>query len=608
MLHRIIKISSFICLTLILAVSGVLGWHFISAQAVTPAYELGGWFWTANYGWISLNSGNAELKEYHGQSYQDYKVVSAGGDIAKLSGWGWSSHVGWVCFGETCDQSKICALADASCHGETFGSPPDDPDGWHAEINSTSHQFTGWAKVVSLGDYGLIKLGMGDTVSPPLQPDYKSEYCYDCTDSCVEWNYESNGATPPVQVQTTCKTYTKNCNTCFTQTYFDGQNIPTGATETVAGGNGNTCFGCSACNVVSSTDLLSSRVTCNSCNNCSKYGGAYDSSNGALLGWGWNGNVEQASTTGAGWVHFNPVGGDSGVIYPWLQTEYGAVYGSRYFRQRTAVVSGINATYCIFADLVFNFRSQKCGPNIPSIDLSFPVKQNLDSSESYKNALGQLDIKGLSTVVKTSGSQKYNKYGNIIEVDYPLGSSIDLNNRVYVYSNDLVIGSDLIINNGSDTTQGNGLVIVNGDLLIKNNITYSPGNPANLKRLASIGWIVKGDISIQPDVTQVVGAFIALGNDPSPGCMYENDTPCINDTTIDYPKFKSNGYGVFSSGSSDKSLVISGLLLARAFNFQRTYSNILQGSEKIIYDGRLIANPPPGLRSLVEMLPVIRDF
>lgn len=618
MLHRCTKIFTLAFLILSIALGGILGWHFLSAQA-DQTYELGGWYWSGNYGWIALNSGNAELANDPINNAIRYKVIVTDG---ALSGWGWSANVGWVCFGVTCNHDNICngqpldvCNPDASYNSPLnpgFNASYAPPGAYQASIDNSTHRITGWAKIIALKDSGWLHLGMGIEVPPPVSPD-KLEQCYDCQPECVAWNYDS--AVPPVAIS--CKTYSttnySGCKSCFTRTKFDNANIPDAGVESVVGGSGNTCFQCVTCNRVMSTDRINSRITCASCATCYLYGGASDSSNGGSLGWGWNGNNDGSGglgKDGAGWVQLNP----SGLVFPWLQTQYGTVFGTTVFRQK-AVVSGINATYCIFAQDILNFRSQNCAGNIPGVNIGFPVKNNAD--QSYKNALGRLDVTGLSTAVKTIGGHKYNKYGNII-IEATGNQSWNqfkvFDNQVFIIRptspgspTSLIIDDGFFVQNGEAGQKGNGLVIVDGDLKIYSDFYYDndPVSEADLKRLASVAWLVKGDIIIEPAVKNAVGVFIALGRDGS-ACQYADDSPCSQQT--DYPKFKQNGYGVFSSGVSAEPLVISGLLLAKAFNFERSYSDILQGSEKIIYDGRLMANPPPGLKSLLEILPIIRDF
>ncbi len=568
----------------VIAVLGLI-LRYGSVEAQNSNYDMGGWFWTDNYGWISLNSGNAELVG-DSTNLVPYKVIVAGN---ALSGWGWSSNAGWVCFGETCDSSHICDLALAgSCSFSSFGTAV-PAGGWHVSINATTHKLEGWAKIISLKDNGWIHLGMSAEVVANNQPGAQ---CYDCQTT----------SSPPVII---------GCNSCFTRTKFDNVNIPDPAVDSVVGGSGNICFGCTACNKIMSDDGINSRVSCSACNDCHLYGGASDSSTGGSLGWGWNGNndgADKLSHDGAGWVEFSPSGGESGLVYPWLQTQYGTIFSSNNFRQKS-VVSSINATYCIFAQDALNFHSQTCAKNIPDINISFPQKNAVDSS--YKNALGRLDVVGLSTIVKVSTSgKKINKYGNIINElagNQTWNQPITLNGQVYVINGDLTLDSGFVILNGENNLTGNGLVIVNGDLNVDNDFSYDSGivSQSDLKKLASVAWVAKGDIIIKPDVEKAVGAFIALGQDNAV-CLYSDNTACS--AKVEYPDFKQNGYGIFFSGVSANPLVVSGLLMAKGFNLGRTYSNIRQGSEEIIYDGRLSANPPPGLQSLMEILPIIRDF
>ena len=57
----------------------------------------------------------------------------------------------------------------------------------------------------------------------------------------------------------------------------------------------------------------------------------------------------------------------------------------------------------------------------------------------------------------------------------------------------------------------------------------------------------------------------------------------------------------------DKQLKVSGQFLAKNFRFQRTYRSLVGNSrepaENIIYDGRNVINPPPGLGDVLKTLP-----
>jgi|GEM_PF-1060444 len=606
MIHRCIKYGSLTILTAIVAIALILTWHFGFSQADTlPAtYNITGWVWSDGYGWISLNSSNGN------SGGGDYGVALTGSD---LSGWGWSDNVGWVCFGQTCNPDNICSDAPVgTCNGADYDVGPPPGGQYIAKIDPDSFKMSGWARALILGNEGWIHLGEGS----PTGPNQAGEACYDCQPHCDVWNYDDSD--PPQR--TTCQTYSEtnfdSCRTCFTNTQFDplfppkyyGNYLP--GAEPALGGSGSICSACSGnCQRVCSQatpepDCTIFRVTCSTCISCSDYGAAEDSTDGGLLGWAWNGN---GTAEGAGWIQFNPPFGGGGIVYPWLQTQYGSVFSGNAIRQKTAV-SGVNASYCIFAKNIFNFNSNNCQVgglplNLIS-DVSIPFPQSGDSGQTYKNALGKLDVYGLSTSVKTLNGKNYNKYGNVIVSGAPDFTN-PLNNQVYVVNGTLTLSGGTIPNGAGQ--RGNGVVIVNGDLVIMGDINYdtNPVSGSDLKRLASIAWIVKGDVIIAGGVQKVVGAFLVLGQDGA-SCLHLDDTPCSS--SVEYPKFKQTGYGVFFSGAYVNPLTVYGLVVAKAFDLERSYARALQGSENFIYDGRLIANPPPGLKAFLEAMPVIRDF
>ena len=440
------------------------------------------------------------------------------------------------------------------------------------------------------------------------------EACYDCQPVCDQWTIIMQGEPPaplvPVEVPP-CLVYSETdfetCSACFTRTKFDLVNVPDPAVESVAGGSEYICSNCTDCRKVDGIVEGTYRIVCNPdngangrCDSCEQYGINRNLADGRLLGWAWNGASDGA--TGAGWLHFNTEFGNSYIVFPWLQTVYGSIYTPNLVRQK-AGVEGRNATYCIFAqDINVNIKAQNC-ENIASglvtgVDTGFP--EDIAGRGVYRNALGKIDIEGLTR--KTSGAR--NKYGHLVN-DLPAGSWTGpsdgiLKGEVYHFTGDLQIPvSGLTFLNGANQA-GNGIIIVDGDLTINGEINYGAGVPAKLKELASAAWIVKGDVKVDSNIEKVAGAFIVLGSGST--CQVD---PTSN---VDYPKYLANKCGVFFSGESDKSFTALGLIIAKAFDFSRTFAEILQGSERIIYDGRLSANPPPGLVGFVEGLPIIRDF
>jgi hypothetical protein len=170
-----------------------------------------------------------------------------------------------------------------------------------------------------------------------------------------------------------------------------------------------------------------------------------------------------------------------------------------------------------------------------------------------------------------------------------------LDGRVYYYPNNPgYLQSDYVIKNGS--TNGSGIIITKsiqfrGSQTGLERIIYESATPDSIKKLASLLWITTEDISINTTVTQMDGSYITgIGNTPGAGVF---DTCALN---------------IGSTDCSEKQLVIHGVVLARKFNFDRTYhgatpETITDPAELIVNDGRLLANPPPGVEDLSNALP-----
>ncbi|MEK7212691.1 MAG: hypothetical protein AAB686_03360, partial [Patescibacteria group bacterium] len=347
MFSKIIKSSFLLILIAVLSVAGIVSYHFRSVEAQSVEYDIAGWLWSDAYGWISLTSDNTCAVNNNCETDVDYGIKIDSQD--KIIGYGWSENAGWICFGSTCQNQ-----------GDTPESSVPV-----AEFNPDSGQIAGWAKVISLaGDDGWIHLRRNATnnFNPPLS----GEACYDCDPACDQWN-QSCDAQGGNCVNTTCKKYSENefrvCKTCFTRTKFDNTNYPEDAVsgDFVPGGNEYVCGNCGSDSnrCVKSGIGDSKRIVCgNSCSSCEIYGVARDSGSGSLVGWGWGG-VEASGVKGAGWVHFNPLQGGGFIVYPWLETKYGAIYTPTDVKQRAQSV-GVNATYCIFANSVWHINSKNC--------------------------------------------------------------------------------------------------------------------------------------------------------------------------------------------------------------------------------------------------------
>ncbi|MFA5029187.1 MAG: hypothetical protein WC518_00355 [Patescibacteria group bacterium] len=601
MLKKKFKYFLGIVLVGIIAATGLLFYNFKTLQAQNSDYDLAGWLWSDNYGWISLSSDNCKLPDCI-PGPNDYGVRLNSNNT--VSGYAWSNNVGWICFGETCS-----------------GVAPDG-GGPRIVLDDNSGRLSGWAKVVSLADQGWISLGSGEVLG-----EIKGEICYDCKPVCEDWTayrrcdgkgcQESNTKCQAGEIGCTnvepCVVYSEEkyerCNTCFSETFFcnnenDCRQPPD--SDPVVGGSGKICSDCQL-NCHKEFDPLkkNNRIVCDKCFRCRNYGVSSevlaDFSNGEILGWGWNGIKEGSNWVGgAGWVHFN-TGRGAFIVYPWLETLYGAIYSSNEVRQRAGLIDN-NATYCIFAKDVIRVSSARCEERVISdVNINFP---SLEAETNYRNALGKIDYTGLVTPVVVEG--KTNKYGNeIIKIGDgwlgPQGNVLD--DKVYYREGDLTIGSSgLVFNNAPEDSQqkGNGIIVIDGDLRVNGDVSYNGQLTDDLRQLSSVAWLVRGDVIINGDVKRLAGAFIIMGKG--------NDCEELAGSQPDYPHYRQNSCGVFFSGESDKSLTSLGLIISRAFDFRRTFASRKQGAERIIYDGRLIANPPPGLEGFVEKLPVIRDF
>ena len=95
-----------------------------NAGAMVSRYELTGYVWIPNIGWISLSCANT-----NSCGTVDYGVVNDGSGV--LSGYAWSANAGWISF--SCENTGTCASVN---YGVTI-----DADG----------VFDGWAYSQNIG-------------------------------------------------------------------------------------------------------------------------------------------------------------------------------------------------------------------------------------------------------------------------------------------------------------------------------------------------------------------------------------------------------------------------------------------------------------------------
>ncbi|MBL7022269.1 hypothetical protein ISR92_03070 [Patescibacteria group bacterium] len=295
--------------------------------------------------------------------------------------------------------------------------------------------------------------------------------------------------------------------------------------------------------------------------------------NGYLAGWAWSGGED-----GLGWIYFDETfsGG------PYIKTQYSDIYSGGTISGSRAPEGAYNATYCIIsgdaADITLS-SSQSC--LIGDIDIDFP-----DPTEAYNTAIVGVDLDYLKATSITD-----NEYYDVGVVSYTIDefpSNASLDGKVYYFTSTTLDNVDYTINSSlgfSDANIGSGAgtIVVDGDLYINGNMEYKPLTPNNLTEIASVSWVVLGNVYIDKSVTKLVGAFVVLGDGTAnSGKLYTGDDE-LDETPLQ--------------------LSFSGMVVAKQIVLERTYFTGLAPAEIFEYDGRVLLNTPPGLGNFVGYLP-----
>ncbi|MFA4936797.1 MAG: hypothetical protein WC575_00680 [Patescibacteria group bacterium] len=370
-----------------------------------------------------------------------------------------------------------------------------------------------------------------------------------------------------------------------------------------------------------------------------------------LAGWMWQnaGGTSISDAYGVGWICL----GDDAfctysrpeILFPYLRAEGGDIFArsiSTFFgpprgvynsQFRIEVLNNIGISTRFTSECVSDLCKQS------NIVFEIPAPDPTNITDPYNFKLGRFDMHGLTTKFTSNTlGDDLNKYNYVVKIGAPDFNS-PLDNKVYNINSDYTVSNSLIINNGLlEGESGAGTIIVNGNLNINNNIIYESGEVTERKQLASIVWIVMGDVHINPNVTKVAGSFIVLGQRKSdmdkvlaciesgslnyrqfctrevmqpPQCVGMNNTCGEMPKCLAYNK-KGNIYedcGWFDTGQgselSDYPLTVYGSVFARQFDLGRTYIDPATRSpaEKFIADGRLQLNPPPGMSDFAKGLP-----
>lgn len=168
-------------------------------------------------------------------------------------------------------------------------------------------------------------------------------------------------------------------------------------------------------------------------------------------------------------------------------------------------------------------------------------------------------------------------------------------------SGDLTIGtgSSLLARKGDHLT-----IVVDGNVHIKNNITYETTNFTSIKDIPSFAIVAKRNIFIDPAVSQLDGVYSAGTKslqDPGDGVIDTCRNGFGNGTSSDFSPLITVPGGASQCGSQ---LVVNGMLVAKEMYFRRTFGDIktTQASDLIKLNGMLYLSPPPGFGQLTQQL------
>ncbi len=250
---------------------------------------------------------------------------------------------------------------------------------------------------------------------------------------------------------------------------------------------------------------------------------------------------------------------------------------------------------------------------------SIPLPQPNPSGQPLGTVLGSVDIGKIDTNLGILGG-RYGAVTRFAGTDINLNTSFFntltslangakvLNGAIVHVQGNATVDDAVIIGNAGDLQSGAGLIVVDGDLFINAPISYDVNSvTVSLKRLASIGWLVKGNVYIDPDVWAVDAT------DPTSPCTWAAPAdfaaicrPGVVGTFYLYNSGDGDK-GVFFTGASgnqnDNPLQLGGLVVAQRFALQRNRVNEEVPTELFRYDGRVFANPPPGLQDFAKALP-----
>ena len=170
--------------------------------------NVSGFAWSPNMGWISFNSSDCDLNG-DGKfgdvgapagcpplsvTFHDYGV-NVETNTGQFKGYAWSNNLGWIYFGPDANLSGFGNVTEASA--------PGDPKNW-AKYDFKTEQVNGWAKALSLGDNGWIKMTGTWTSGVKINP-LTTEF------TGFAWNGNSDGSSIG-WISFNCKDMPKTCS------------------------------------------------------------------------------------------------------------------------------------------------------------------------------------------------------------------------------------------------------------------------------------------------------------------------------------------------------------------------------------------------------------
>ena len=623
----------------------------------TSADNIIGWAWSSHVGWFSLNDTNAgacatppcgtygihidpnTTTQPHWDLSQPSGATTNGHQI---NGFVWSDNVGFVCFGNSCNIS--------ACTGSFYPDPPGDQFYAYAEpvTGTNTVEVHGWAVICNQKDSGWISLNCRDLDvcdGSPSSTYYKlvydpvSQTFHDASKqgSPFGWNGNSDGSgigyinfyasvlgmtlnEDPEDNYTECHDGNDNdlngladcsdpaCSAvcieiCDNGLDDDGDgdidcaDSDCACTESICDDGidndldgpidcaDSDCFADPVCLPeticddgvdndgdgdidCADSDCAADPVCVPPQHQCNTFSGNPDQANLCC---------SDLSDNSTGLIDcYDPdCRNNASVCAAWLQVSTGNIYSQLGITGTTpSEATGLsNTKWCLRSDQTIEWTSEESCSQEGVGDIALPSQ-----GTKYRNKLGFLDLAGMRV---------NNRYAPVIPIADAGAIPDNLSGAIYHYTGggELVLPAKTFQNGTGSNGNGSGLLLIDGaDLRIDGDISYTADPVQNrLKNLASFGAVVVkdafgvgGSIIIDPGVAKVSGVYFA-----------EDDI-----------------YTGASGSPPDNYLDMIGIFIANQFHLERNNNTDPERpAERILFDGRAVVNPPPGLSDVSKSLP-----